>query len=66
MPQVPGRNKDEVAAAQGLCVPTNSVEASWEITREIGELGEAQRREKSWAVVDPDQNSLQSGWKGKL
>ena len=39
------------------------MDASWVITREIGERGDAWRREKSWAMIDPDPDSLWSGWK---
>ena len=41
--------------AQGLCSPSGTVDAGWVITREIGEPGDAWRREKSRAVSDPDQ-----------
>ena len=63
MLEIAGGNKDEVANAQRRCAPTETVDAGWIITREIGERGEAWRRKKCWAVTDPDPDSLQSGWK---
>ena len=51
-------NKDKVADAQGRCSPTDTVDAGWVITREMGEPGDAWRREKSWAVMDLDPDSL--------
>ena len=44
MLEVPGGNKDEVGDAQGQCSPAETVDASWVITREIGEPGDAWRR----------------------
>ena len=38
--EVTGGSKDEVADAQGQCSPTETVDAGWVITREIGELGD--------------------------
>ena len=56
-------NKDVVADTQGQCSPTKNVDTGWVITREIGEPGAAWRKEKSWAMLDPDLDSLHSGWK---
>ena len=63
MLEVTRGDKDKVANAEGRCAPTETVDAGWIITREIGERGEAWRRKKCWAVTDPDPDSLQSGWK---
>ena len=63
MLEVAGGNKDEVGDAQGRCSPAETVNSSWGITRETGDLGDAWRREKSWAVTDPDWDSLCAGWK---
>ena len=63
MLEVTGENKDDVGDTQVRGSPTETVNAGWLITRENGEPGDAWRREKSWAVMDPDPNSLQSGWK---
>ena len=57
MLEVTGGNKDEVADTQGQCLPTKTVDSGLVITREIGEPGDAWRREKSWAVMDPDPES---------
>ena len=56
-------NKEKVGDAQGQCSPTEIVATGWVITREIGELGDVWRREKSRAMTEPDLDSLQSGWK---
>ena len=32
-----------------------------DITREIGELGDTWRKEKSWSMMDPNPDSLQTG-----
>ena len=58
-----GGNKGEVANTQGRYTSSETVDAGWVITREIEELGDAWRKEKSWAMMDPDLDSLQSGWK---
>ena len=62
MLEVAGGNKDKVGDAQGQCSPAETVDACWVITRGIGELGDASRREKSWVVTDPDLDNLWSGW----
>ena len=41
--------------------PAGTVVTSYDITREIGELGNTWRKDKSWAVRDPDLDSLQTG-----
>ena len=56
-------NKEKVGDAQGQCSPTEIVATGWVITREIGELSDVWRREKSRAMTEPDLDSLQSGWK---
>ena len=61
-----GGNKDEVADAQGRCSPAETVDTGWVFTREIGEPGDTIRREKSWTMTDPNQESLRSGWKDGL
>ena len=58
-----GGNKGEVANTQGRYTSSETVDAGWVITREIEELGDAWRKEKSWAMMDPDLDSLQCGWK---
>ena len=63
MLEVTGGNKDTVEDTQGRCSPAGAVETSWVITRETGEPGDAWRKEKSWAVMDLDPESLPSGWK---
>ena len=63
MLDVSGGNKDEVGDAQGWCSPAETVDAGWVITREIAELGNVGRREKRWAMTDPDLDCLRSGWK---
>ena len=63
MLDVSGGNKDEVGDAQGWCSPAETVDAGWVITRETGEVGDTWRREKSWAMIDPDLGGLLSGWK---
>ena len=63
MLEVTGGNKDKVGDTQGWCSSAETMDTSWVITRENGELGDAWRREKSWVVIDPGQDSLQSGWK---
>ena len=63
MLEVTGGDKEEVSDTQGQCSPAENMDAGWVITREIGELGDSWRREKSWAVMDPDPHSLHSGWK---
>ena len=49
--------------AQGWCSPVETVDTGWVLIREIGELGDTWRREKSWAITEPDLDNLQSGWK---
>ena len=44
MLEVAGENKNEVPNAQGLYPPTDTVDASWVITREIGEPGDTWKR----------------------
>ena len=61
--EVTGGSKDEVGDAHGQCSHAGTVDAGWVITRESGELGDACRREKSWAVMDLDPDSLWSGCK---
>ena len=56
-------NKDKVGDAQGRCSPVGTVDTGWAITRETGEPSDSWRREKSWAVMDPDPDSLLTGWK---
>ena len=56
-------NKDEVSNTQGQCAPTGNVDTGWVITREIEDPGDTWRRGKSWAMTDPDLDSLQCGWK---
>ena len=63
MLEVAGGNKDKVGDAQRWCSPTETVDAGWFITRKTGEPGDAWRRRTSWAVTDPDLDSLWSGWK---
>ena len=63
MLEVTGGYKDEVGDAQEWCSPTETVDTSWLVTRETGEPGEAWRKEKSWAMLDPNLDSLQSHWK---
>ena len=53
----------KVADTQGWCAPDETVDTGWAITREIGKPGDAWKREHSWAMTHPDQDSLQSGWK---
>ena len=52
-----------MANTQGQCAPDETVDAGWVITREIAELGNVGRREKRWAMTDPDLDCLRSGWK---
>ena len=59
-------NKHKVANTQGWCSFCETVDASWVITREIGEQGDTWRREKSWLVMDCDPDSLWSAWKVRL
>ena len=47
MLEITGGNKAKMGGAQKWCSPTGSVDASWIITREIGELDDNWRREKS-------------------
>ena len=47
MLEVTGGDKEEVADTQGQCSPAENMDAGWVITREIGELGDTWRREKS-------------------
>ena len=63
MLDVAGRYRDKVADAQWWCSPTETVDGSWVITREIGEPGDTWRTEKSWAVMGSDPESLRSVWK---
>ena len=63
MLEVTEGNKDELANLQGRYSPTETVDDSGVFTREIGEPGDAWRREKSWAVTDPGPDSLWSSWK---
>ena len=46
MLEVTWGNKHEVANTQGQCVPAETVDASWVITRETVELSDTWRREK--------------------
>ena len=52
MLEVAGGNEDEVGSTHGQWSTTETVDAGWVTTREIGELGDAWRMEKNWA--DPD------------
>ena len=63
MLEVTGENKNKVADVQEWCAPAETVDADWVITREIGDPCGTWRRERSWAVIDPDLDSLQSRWK---
>ena len=58
MLDVAGRYRDKVADAQWWCSPTETVDGSWVITREIGEPGDTWRWEMIWATRDPDPDSL--------
>ena len=53
MLEIAGGTKDEVANAQRRCAPAETVDSSWVITREIGDPGDAWRREKSWVHEEP-------------
>ena len=61
--EVTGVNKNTVGDTQEWCSPAETVDASWVITREIGEPGDAWRRERSWALTDANPDSPWSGWK---
>ena len=61
MLEVAGGNKDKLGDTHRQCSPTETVDASWVITREIGEPDDPWRREKSGAVMDSDLDSLRSG-----
>ena len=63
MLEVAGGNKDEASNTQGQYSPAETVDAGWVITREIGEPGDTWRKEGLWVVMDPDLDSLLSGWK---
>ena len=58
-----GGNEDKVGDAEGRCSPAETVDTGRVITREIGEPGDTWRRGKTWAVRDPDPDSLRSDWK---
>ena len=58
MLEVNGGINDEVGDTQRQYKSTGTVDTD---TRDIGVLGDTWRREKSWAVLDPDPDSLQSG-----
>ena len=62
MLEVTEGNKDEMANVRGWCASSETVDAGWAITRVIGEPGDTWQMEKSWAMMDPDLHSLQSGW----
>ena len=62
MLEVTEGNKDEMANVRGWCASSETVDAGWAITRVIGEPGDTWQKEKSWAMMDPDLHSLQSGW----
>ena len=66
MLEVTGGNEDEVGDTQGWCSPTETVDAHWVITRGLGEPCDTWRRENSWAMMDPDLDSLRSAWKVEL
>ena len=53
--------KDAVGDAQRQCSPAGTVVTKQDIAKETGDLGDTWKREKSWAVVDPDLDSLQTG-----
>ena len=57
-----GKIKTKVADAQGQCSLVETADTGWIITREIAESGDIWRRERIWAMFDPDSDSLQSGW----
>ena len=61
MLEVAGGNEDEVGDAQRQCFPAGTVVTSWDSSREIGEPGDTWRREKTWAMMDPDPDGLWSG-----
>ena len=46
--------------AQKPCSPAGTVVTGEVIIREHGELGDTWRREKSWPMLDPDLDSLQT------
>ena len=59
--EIIGGNKDKLRDSQGWCSPAETVDAGWIITRAVGEQGDTWRREKSWVVMGPEPDSLQSG-----
>lgn len=61
MLEVTRGNKDEVGDLKNQCSPAGTVVTGWDIIRDIGEQDDTWRREKSWAMVDPDLDSLQKG-----
>ena len=63
MLEVPGGNKDEVGDTQRWCSITGTAGTSQVITRLMWELGDIWRKEKSWAMLDPDLDSLWFGQK---
>ena len=63
MLEVTEGNKDEMANVRGWCASSETVDAGWAITRVIGEPGDTWQKEKSWAMMDPDPDSLWSYWK---
>ena len=62
MLEVTGGNKDKVGNAQGWCSPVRLWMPAGSLPEKLMP-GDAWKREKSWALTDPDLNSLPSGWK---
>ena len=63
MLEVAGGNKDEVGDTQRQCSPAGPL-GLWTPARYYQRnwgAGDIWRREKNWAMWDPDQDSLQSG-----
>ena len=60
MLEVTGVNKGKVGDVQGWCSSIGTVDSGWVISRQIGEAGDTWRREKSWAMMDSDPDSLWS------
>ena len=52
MLEVTGENKDKVVNTVRQSSPAETVDVDWVITREIGELHDAWRRENSWDMMD--------------
>ena len=61
MLEVTAGSKEEMGDKLGWFSTAGTVNATWVITRETRELGDTWRREKSWAMLDPDLDSVQSG-----